>query len=176
MTILMLPCRAISRSYPLFNNTQNYNRLIRTSNKICLVQKRDDSTNPNEGFIGGLANKANLLGEAPFTQFIEDVLVNVHDAFSLGWPSVIFGAAVCFRLFVCFPIKIYQENMIAKLVNVQPKIKQTFEAKTSWLNKKSIFITPEFSKRMSKEVRAWFDATIHSSQLTQSFEAKRNSE
>lgn len=128
-----------------------------------MYQKRNDSnlssaetateflTN-NSGMISGTVNKLSLLSDAPFTHAIENMLLSLNDLDLFGWASSIFVAALIFRMLVSCPIKVYQEHIVSRLVEVQPKIMARFEEKTKSINKNSIFMTPELKKILKKQV------------------------
>jgi hypothetical protein len=144
----------------------NSNRLLNITGISSSIQKRHESTNKFEGLSttssdiseasGGLiestANKLSLLADAPFTHMAENVLIYLN-GLELGWPASIFVTALLFRLFICIPVKVYQEHTIAKLLNVQPKIIEAFNAKTKSINKNAVFLTPELKKKLNKQVR-----------------------
>ena len=138
------------------------NRLLNVAN-INSIQKRNESSkvleglsNSDGGIIASTVNKLGLLADAPFTHMAENMLIYLNGLDIFGWSATIFMAALIFRLFVCFPIKVYQERTIAKLLNVQPDIIKAFDEKTKSINKNAVFMTPELIKKLKKQVRIKF--------------------
>jgi hypothetical protein len=65
-------------------------------------------------------NQLGFIADSPITRFAESFIINLHDMTGMEWSSTIFLAAVLFRLSVCMPIRVYQERLMAKLLNIQP--------------------------------------------------------
>ena len=154
----------------------NSNRLLNLTGISSSIQKRHESTNKVQaieglsttssdiseasgGLIENTANKLSLLADAPFTHMAENVLIYLN-GLDLGWPASIFVTALLFRLFICIPVKVYQEHTIAKLLNVQPKIIEAFNQKTKSINKNAVFLTPELKKKLNKQVRRRLDIEL----------------
>lgn len=113
-------------------------------------------TNDAGGFVNGTVNKLSFLADAPFTHAIENALISLHSLDVLTWPATIFVAAFCFRLFVCFPIKVYQERLMARLINVQARVREQFEEKTKSINKGAVFMNNDLKKKLNKQVGGFF--------------------
>lgn len=125
-------------------------RLSSTSNskiktaEITSLESETISTNDSQKF--------SFITDSPITQTCEDLLTSMHDFFSLEWSSTIFLTAVLFRLSICFPIKIYQEHLMAKLVNLQPKINETLENNFKNFKRDSVFLSPEIKRKIARQV------------------------
>lgn len=96
--------------------------------------------------------KFSFITDSPITHGCEEILISLHDFLSLDWSSSIFLAAFLFRVSVCLPIKVYQEHLMAKLVNLQPKINEALEKNFKNLKKDSVFLTPEIKRKMTRQV------------------------
>lgn len=165
----------LSFSYIRLLNSHNFGTLASSfrantalNRPFAAVQKRYNSDVGNEiatsgessfssvtdsgGFVNNTVEKLSILSEAPFTHAIENVLLGIHGVDMLSWPATIFVAAFLFRLSICFPIKVYQERMIAKLINVQARVRDQFEEKTSSINKKAVFMNPDLRKKLNQQV------------------------
>ena len=70
--------------------------------------------------------------------------------------STIFLAAIVFRLSICFPIKVYQEHLMAKLVNLRPEITEALEKSLKNLKKDSIFMSPEIKRKITRQVKIFY--------------------
>jgi hypothetical protein len=132
-----------------FLSSYTKNNLPILGASLNLNQKRYDSTS-----TGTIEKSFGLMSESPFTQSIENILINLHDLGSIEWSGAIFLAALTFRLAICFPIKIFQERISAKITNIQPKINETIEKRFQSRKTNSIFLTEEHKKQLSKEVKA----------------------
>ena len=100
-----------------------------------------------------------LISDSPITQGLEELLINFHDTFNLEWSSTVILTAFVFRACVAFPFRIYQERLQAKLINLQPVIKELTDKKLKHLtgdlpNKNDMHIRfePKVLKNMAKEV------------------------
>jgi hypothetical protein len=92
-----------------------------------------------------------FIADSPITRFFENALIDLHDLASLEWPTTIFIAALMFRLAVCFPIKIYQERIMAKLLNLQPRLAEIFQ-KNNTINTNSAFFSDQRRKKIISQV------------------------
>lgn len=133
----------------------NRNLLSALCVKPDVVQARNESS-----YIGkvplfsndSVNNKVSLLTESAFTQLMESSLISLHEFACLEWSSTIFLAAVAFRLAVCLPIKIYQEKLTAKMINLQPIIEEKTKQNLKSIKSDSIFMSPELKKRIMHQV------------------------
>lgn len=150
---------------PAFSSL-NINFLLNNSPKY-FIQKRFDSTSStniqhvkliapeSETMINTTVDSTNRVGfitDSPITHTFEDLLMNLHDSLSLEWSSTIFLAAFLFRLSIGFPIRIYQEHLMAKLAELQPKIKEATEKSIEKIRKSSVFLTPELKRKIFRQV------------------------
>ena len=94
----------------------------------------------------------------PWTHLAENLLINFHDMSSLEWSSTIFFSALFLRIAVCFPMRVYQERLQAKGLNLQPLVKEAVEkslknTENNHLTKKDFQIrfTQEMQKKIVKE-------------------------
>lgn len=91
-----------------------------------------------------------FIADSPLTRLAERFLIDLHDVACLEWSGTIFIAALLFRTAVCFPIKIYQERLMARLLNVQPKINELIK-KSQTLSKEPMSLAKQksiFNKRV----------------------------
>lgn len=162
---------AISRLLTLTNN--NSSKLIlkpAVLNNFNQFQKRNLSDNgPPEkavdmaaqilstdaaGVVSNSSTKLGLLSDAPFTHLAENLLLNLHSLDFLTWPATIFATAFLFRLFICLPIKIYQERLLVRqffaMGLIDEKVKKLG---ISNMNKHAIpFMPPELQRKYKNEV------------------------
>ena len=101
---------------------------------------------------------ANIFSDMPWTHLAENLLINFHDMSSLEWSSTIFFSALFLRIAVCFPMRVYQERLQAKGLNLQPLVKEAVEkslknTENNQLTKKDFQIrfTQEMQKKIVKE-------------------------
>ena len=78
-------------------------------------------------------------------------MIDLHELGGLEWSTTIFLAALLFRLSVCFPIKIYQEKLMAKLLNIQPIVNDAIR-KNNKSNKKNSFMNSKKKDIFNKKV------------------------
>lgn len=97
--------------------------------------------------------KFSFISDSPITETIENTLINLHELFAIDWAPTIILSAVAFRLLFCFPIKIYQEHMSARVANLQPIIKEKIDLKIKSLPVPKNFLTPEMKKKLNREVK-----------------------
>ena len=130
---------------------------------IVKTQSRSESSNlpdlpdtksgPNVINTESSSNPFGFINDSPFARFFENSLIDLHDFGSIEWSTTIVCAAVVFRIFICFPIKIYQDKLSAKLINIQPKIdevlKKDLPSNFSALNR-------EAQKHFMRKVRMFF--------------------
>jgi hypothetical protein len=69
-------------------------------------------------------NSFGFIADSPLCRLAENFLIDLHEVSALEWSGTIFVAALLFRVSVCFPIKVYQERLMAKLLNIQPTINE----------------------------------------------------
>jgi hypothetical protein len=101
---------------------------------------------------------ANIFSDMPWTHLAENILINFHDLTSFEWSSAIFFSALFLRIAVCFPMRIYQERLQAKGLNLQPLVKEAVEkslknTESNQLTKNDFQIrfTQEMQKKIAKE-------------------------
>ncbi|CAF0803633.1 unnamed protein product [Brachionus calyciflorus] len=137
-------------------------KILNLNSSINILQKRYESTSkiksveliaPQSDLIINTSDnqKFSLITDSPITHGFEDLLINLHDVLSLEWSSTIFLAAIVFRLSICFPIKVYQEHLMAKLVNLRPEITEALEKSLKNLKKDSIFMSPEIKRKITRQ-------------------------
>ncbi|RNA37012.1 mitochondrial inner membrane COX18 isoform X2 [Brachionus plicatilis] len=95
------------------------------------------SSPQSDMMTGTESQKFSFITDSPIAHTCEELITSLHDILSLEWSSTIFLTAFLFRLSICFPIKVYQEHLMAKLANLQPK--------------DSVFISPEMKRKLTRQ-------------------------
>ncbi len=106
---------------PLFNFSRNISisRPCFTDNDYNVgLSRLNEANNLISDALPG-ASQFGIIADSPITRLAEGFLINLHDMSGMEWTSTIFLAALLFRLSICFPIRVYQERLMAKLLNVQ---------------------------------------------------------
>lgn len=98
------------------------------------------------------SQKFSFISDSPITHTFEDLLTSMHDCLSLEWSSTIFLTAFLFRISICFPVKVYQEHLMAKIVNLQPRITEFLENNFKNLKRDSVFLSPEIKRKIARQV------------------------
>jgi membrane protein insertase Oxa1/YidC/SpoIIIJ len=99
-----------------------------------------------------ISNKISIFSDSPITDVCTDLIISLHDQGVFEWSSTIMISALLFRLSVCFPIKVYQEKLVARMINIQPKIQETIENRFKDINLKSRFINDEIKRKMNADL------------------------
>lgn len=86
------------------------------------------------------------------TRISENFLIEMHDLGGLEWSTTIFLAAFLFRLSICLPIKVYQEKLMAKLLNIQPIVNDAIRKNNKANNKSSLMMNSKMKKIFNKKV------------------------
>jgi hypothetical protein len=128
----------------------SHTRTQSTSSKIEHVQIAP--------FEGETTSKAvSFFADSPITHVLEDALISCHDLCSFEWSTMIILAAFTFRVTLCVPIKIYQERLIARLINIQPSVNEAVESKLRHMQKGSAFLSPQMKMKIARQVDKHFD-------------------
>ena len=119
------------------------------SNQVNLnAQKRFESTN----LAVKLSNFLSSMSDTPFCQMATNLMIYLHDLGSFSWPTTIFLTALIFRTAVCFPIKIYQEHLMARQILAIPVIQETTEKTFKDKNLNPHMLSTAQKKKLFEEV------------------------
>lgn len=110
------------------------------------------SSPQSDMMTGTESQKFSFITDSPIAHTCEELITSLHDILSLEWSSTIFLTAFLFRLSICFPIKVYQEHLMAKLANLQPKLNEILEKNFKNLKRDSVFISPEMKRKLTRQV------------------------
>ena len=121
------------------------------------IQLRNESSNvpvSSESWFSSYfnSNSFGFITDAPVTRLFENLLIDLHDVGDLEWATTIFIAAFVFRLGVCFPMRIYQEKIMAKLCNSRDLIENILKKQNKSLSTDSIFAKAKANELMKKKV------------------------
>jgi hypothetical protein len=175
MNTFRISSRLLVRQYGIQLNCSNSFSTVKKSRLLdfrhdrglfCSMQKRNESSDTNvkplelltnensTSWMSSITNKLGALSDAPYTHFLENQLVNLHDLELFEWSATIFIAALSFRLLVCLPVKIYQEHLVVKLTNAQPEVREKFEKMMIPIRKSTHFVSPELKKKLNRQVNS----------------------
>lgn len=126
------------------SNTFRYN-----STSSPNIEKADLITDSSTSYI---SNKLGIFSESPITDVCTDLIVGLHDFGAFEWSSTIMVTALVFRLSVCFPIKVYQEKLVARMINLQPKIQEIMDNRFKNINFKSRFLSDEIKRKINADL------------------------
>jgi inner membrane protein COX18 len=129
----------------LKRNVKNYALFVKNTSPIYQLSnsiRYNSTSSPNiekanlitDSSSNYFSNKIGIFSDSPITNGFTDLIVSLHDLGSFEWSSTIMITALIFRLSVCFPIKIYQEKIVARMINIQPKIKEVMDRMPRILN------------------------------------------
>lgn len=111
---------------------------------LDLPDKFNEANVISDGLQAPGQNSFGFIADSPLTRLAESFLIDLHDVACLEWSGTIFVAALLFRASVCFPIKVYQERLMARLLNVQPKINELIK-KNQTLSKEPVTLAKQKS-------------------------------